>query len=106
MADKPSNPEEDYFAREEAEKRYRLAKELAEREKVAEAEALKTAHWMKCPKCGHDLSTVSVRGVEIDKCFHCNGMFLDDGEFEKLAEGHQENKVINAIVNVFRRSPR
>lgn len=106
MADKPSNPEEDYFAREEVEKRYRLAKEMAEREKADEAEKLRQAHWMKCPKCGHDLSTVTVRGVEIDKCFHCNGMFLDDGEFEKLAGATRENKVLSAIVNVFRRNPR
>lgn len=104
MAEKPSTPEDDWFAREDIEKRYRLAKEVAAKEKAAEAEALKQAHWMKCPKCGHDLSTVQFRGVEIDKCFHCNGMFLDDGELEKLAGEPEQHRVLTSIVNVFRRS--
>lgn len=103
MPDKPSTPEDDYFAREDVEKRYRIAKELESRQRAEEAEKLRLAHYMKCPKCGHDLETIRYRDVEIDRCFHCSGTWLDAGELEKLAGAEGEHKVLSAIVNVFRR---
>jgi Zn-finger nucleic acid-binding protein len=48
---------------------------------------------MKCPKCGYDLETVKFRGVSIDKCFHCNGTWLDAGELQLLAGGDLAEKV-------------
>jgi hypothetical protein len=41
-------------------------------------------HWMKCPKCGHELVAESLDGLEIDRCRFCEGFFLDAGELEKL----------------------
>jgi Zn-finger nucleic acid-binding protein len=31
------------------------------------------------------LQELSVRDVVVDKCFHCHGLFLDEGELEKLS---------------------
>ena len=31
------------------------------------------------------LTEIAYRGVLVDKCFSCNGLWLDDGEMEKLA---------------------
>ena len=53
--DKPSKAEDEYFARQELERRKKWAKEQAANMAAAEKENLKKAHWMKCPKCGMDL---------------------------------------------------
>lgn len=50
-----------------------------------ERERLKSLHWMHCPKCGSVLDEVVFRGVKVDKCFGCGGVYLDDGELEQLA---------------------
>lgn len=104
MSKKPTNSEEDYFAREDLLKRYKLAQEQAEKRKADEAAALKAAHFMKCPKCGNDLQVIRYREVELDKCFTCNGTWLDDGELEKLAGIEEKHGVLTSIVNAFRRS--
>ena len=39
---------------------------------------------MKCPKCGHDLKTQTLEGVEIDRCTFCEGFFVDAGELDQL----------------------
>jgi len=57
----------------------RQAKETAE-----QRSRLKELHWMKCPKCGHDLKTQALEGIEIDRCTFCEGFFVDAGELELL----------------------
>ncbi len=100
MSDKTSSPEEEYFARENAEKLRKLAAEQKARMAAAETAALKKAHWMRCPKCGMELKTISYRGLELDRCFHCNGTWLDEGELEKLA-GDKKDGVMASVLNLF-----
>jgi len=82
---KPSHPEEEYIARQEALLRHIAAVEKARAMAAAERERLRREHWMKCPKCGQDLETVIYRGVSIDRCYHCGGTWLDAGQLEQLA---------------------
>lgn len=49
-----------------------------------ERSRLKELHYMHCPKCGSSLTEVQFRGVQVDKCFACGGVYLDDGELEQL----------------------
>ena len=98
---KPSNEEEEYFAREEAQKRHQLAVEATRGMEQAERERRQRLHHMKCPKCGYDLETIRFRDVAIDKCFHCNGTWLDAGELETLA-GHGTT-LVDRLVAVFKR---
>ncbi len=98
---KPSNEEEEYFAREEAEKRHKIAVEAARATAAEDLEQQRLLHHMKCPKCGYTLETVRFRAVSIDKCFHCNGTWLDSGELEALA-GHDDN-LLDKIAAVFKR---
>lgn len=70
---------DDVQARREAHRRRTL-----ELDDTARA-ALRQLHYMHCPKCGVDLEEIVFRGVRIDKCFGCGGVFLDDGELEELA---------------------
>jgi len=82
----PSNPEEEHFKREEIEK-IRRAKHESHQKLAEEAKSrAKELHWMHCPKCGMELTEIEYRGVQVDNCFNCGGMFLDVGEAEKILE--------------------
>ena len=85
MIDRPSESEEEYFKRQELgrlkQMREKAAKETAEQERAK----LKDLHWMCCPKCGLELAEVEFRGVVVDACFACGGMFFDHGEIDKIA---------------------
>ena len=63
----------------EAREAERKAKETA-----AERKRLKDLHFMKCPKCGHDMKVETLESVEIDRCTYCEGFFVDAGELDKL----------------------
>ncbi len=103
MPDKPSNAEEEYFARENAERLRKLAAEQKAALAKAEREALKKQHWMRCPKCGMEMQEIHFRGVDIDRCFACGGTYLDAGELEKLA-GEEGSPFFRAVLNIFRTS--
>lgn len=97
---KPSKDEEEFFARQEAEARRKLALEKARAMEHAERERLRAVHHMRCPKCGMELETIAVRGVQVDRCFSCNGTWLDEGELETLAG--KEPGFLQKVVSVFR----
>lgn len=103
--EKPSTVEEEYFAREEIEKKRKLALEQSAKLAAQQREDLKQLHWMKCPKCGMDLQTLKRGDVEIESCFNCHGVWLDAGELETiLAHGHENSgKVMGAVLNLFKR---
>jgi uncharacterized protein len=102
-AKKPSNTEEEYFAREEAEKLYRMHKEKIKEIDTAKMTTEKAAHWMKCGKCGYDLQTITWRKVEIDKCFRCGVVLLDDGELEKLAGQENASELLGSFLGIFKK---
>ena len=84
MPVKPTEAEEEYFARLEFERRRKV---LAEKEgRAAEAERLRVleAALNRCPKCGASLVPVTFRGVELDKCSRCSGIWLDCGELDQV----------------------
>lgn len=100
MNSKHLTPEEEYFAREDLAKIQKLAEENRGKMAQEEQEKLKKLHWMSCAKCGHELHAVPFRGVNIDKCFNCGGVFLDNGELEKLAGN--ESGFMNAVLSLFK----
>jgi DNA-directed RNA polymerase subunit RPC12/RpoP len=102
MTEKPSNQEEEFFAREEAEKLYRLHQEKLKSQDAAAAEAEKKAHYMKCPKCGYGLEAIQWRKVEVDKCFRCGVVVLDDGELEQLAGQENAGGFIASLSTLFK----
>jgi Zn-finger nucleic acid-binding protein len=42
-----------------------------------------------CPKCQNVMHTVDRRGVHIEQCQGCRGIFLDRGELEQIAGAEQ-----------------
>ena len=57
----------------------RKAQETAEQQRK-----LRELHFMRCPKCGHELKSEDLEGIEIDRCTFCEGIFMDAGELEDL----------------------
>ena len=98
---KPTTTEEEYFARENAERMRKLAAEQKKSLAQAERDKLKQLHQMRCPKCGMELKEIDVRGVQVDRCFSCNGTWLDAGELEKLGGGQPTDSVMASILRVF-----
>src|SRR4029450_4578457 len=71
----------------EAAQKARAARE-AERTAREATEVLaerKAQHFMKCPKCGHDLVEEELEGVRVDRCTFCEGVYLDAGELDRVA---------------------
>jgi hypothetical protein len=85
---KPTNQEEEYFIKQEALKLRKLAIKARDEMVEEERKKLKELHWMRCPKCGMKLEEITINSVQVDKCFACNGLYLDDGELEKIT-GHE-----------------
>jgi hypothetical protein len=84
MPVKPSEQEEEYFARLEFERRKQT---LAERQPPAGTESYQqqvAVAQFRCPKCGAALVQMHYKGIEIDKCSHCQGIWLDCGELERM----------------------
>lgn len=100
MPVKPSESEEEYFARQEAERMRKLAAERETRMQAEEREKARELHFMKCPKCGMDLAEIEFAGVKVDKCFHCEGMWFDRGEVELLE--NKDQGFVSKMFKVFR----
>jgi hypothetical protein len=100
MIEKPSENEEEYFGRVEIELRRKLAAERQAKIDAEEKERARTLHFMKCPKCGMQLEEIVAGEVRIDKCFHCQGVWLDDGELERISK--KESGFVGRLINAFR----
>ncbi len=78
--------EEEYFARQEAERRRKLAEARQAKLLAEERERARALHCMKCPKCGMQLEEIAFGDVRVDKCFSCEGLWLDSGELEVIRQ--------------------
>lgn len=47
---------------------------------------LKKGEFMKCPNCDVNLVMSEKKGIEIDYCPQCRGIWLDRGELDKIIE--------------------
>lgn len=79
--------EDEYFVKKEREL---VAKLKAKQEEEAKAE-IKKSCYMHCPKCGEKLKERHFRKIVIDQCSGCQGIWLDAGELEQVAEREGES---------------
>lgn len=100
MPVKPSDNEDEYFARQEIERKKAEAKKRADEMAAKEREQLQQLHFMKCPKCGMDLQTIEFQGIKVDKCGSCNGTWFDDGEIEQLMKN--DPGFVGRVMSIFR----
>jgi len=83
---KPSEKEEEFFARMEFEKKKKIEEEKHKRLAEEEKKRLKKLHYMQCPKCGMELIEIDYKGIKIDECSECEGIWLDAGELATVAK--------------------
>ena len=99
MTRKPSESEEEYFARIEYERRKKIEREKQERLAAEEKTRLRDLHYMKCPKCGMDLIEIDYKSVKVDRCSGCDGVWLDAGELDTISK--METSVAGRILELF-----
>jgi len=75
---KPSDNENEWFARRDAEW-------LKEQRARLDADRQAKAGEMTCPRCQGTLAQRVWRGVSLDSCTSCHGLWLDAGELAMLA---------------------
>jgi len=102
MPVKPSETEEEFFARKEYERLKKSQEDsqkyLAANQRVKEKEL----HYMKCPKCGMNLVEIDYKNIKVDKCSECEGIWLDAGEIEVV--GQMDKSGLDKLFSVFSRS--
>ena len=84
MPVKPTEKEEEYFARLESERRKKAMAEQASAAAEEERRRVLAVARDRCPKCGASLIAVWYRGVELDKCSNCQGVWLDCGALDPV----------------------
>ncbi len=101
MPVKPSEREDEYYARKEFEDKKKREEEKQIEMEIAEKQRLKELHFMQCPKCGMKLIEINYKNIEVDKCSGCNGIWLDAGEMEAVAKLNQN--VLNKWFDTFKK---
>ncbi len=101
MPVKPTDQEDEYFARIEQEMKKKIAERTSGQASKEEREKLRRLHFMKCPKCGMDLIEIDFKGMKIDECSGCRGMWLDAGEFDAM--GKIEKPALQRLFGVFKK---
>ncbi len=51
-----------------------------------------------CPSCKTPMVKTNVFGVQIDTCYKCGGIFLDNGEFQRVRTSFKKRKKVQPVV--------
>jgi hypothetical protein len=94
---KPSRNEEEYFHREEFNKRMSAARARETRREKEAREAWLTSHKGRCPKCGGMLERISTADARADQCPACLGVWLDHETFDRLTHPDEKNTYLTGI---------
>ncbi len=60
--------------------------------KTEEDRRIRELHFMHCPKCGKKMKEIHVKGITLDQCGDCQGIFFDGGELDLLLEKTVEDQ--------------
>ncbi len=99
MGGRPDDWEEENFARIEFQRKKKVEEEKQGKITEQEKKRLKELHYMKCPKCGMALIEIDYKGMKVDKCPGCEGIWLDAGELEAISK--VETKALDKWFYVF-----
>jgi len=100
MSVKPSEKEEEYFAKMQFEKKKKIEEEKHKKLATEEKNRLKDLHFMRCPKCGMELIEIDYKSIKIDKCSECEGIWLDAGELDSVSK--IEKTGLDKLFSVFK----
>jgi hypothetical protein len=97
---KPTEQEEEYFARLEFERRRKVLEERESQAAEEERQRILAVARGRCPKCGAELVPVPYRGIELDKCSRCQGVWLDFGELDQVVA--EDTGLLGSVRRIFR----
>ncbi len=89
--------EEDYFFKQNKKLIEEKRKQLDAARKAQEADSGRHIHWMKCPKCGSNMSEINMKGIKVDQCSGCGGIYFDRGELELLMQAEQPKGFFSSL---------
>ena len=89
--------EEEYFHRKNQELLAQKRAELDAQRQAQETAQLRELHWMRCPKCGHELVEEERSGIKVDHCPSCGGVFFDAGELDLLLQAEEPAGFLSAL---------
>lgn len=98
---RPSEREAEYIARMEYERLKKIEEEKHKRLKTEEKNKLKELHYMRCPKCGMEMIEIDYKGIKIDECSECEGIWLDAGELEAVSK--LEKGSLDKLFSIFKK---
>lgn len=99
MPIKPSEKEEEYFARQMFETKQKVEQEKQQQLAETERQKAKELHFMKCPKCGMNLVEIDYKSIKVDRCSSCEGIWLDTGELARIVK--LEKGALDRLFSVF-----
>ncbi len=91
--------EADYFLREESVSKHKLQTQSERKQKKDVDDQLKALHYMKCPKCGHDLVKKRLSYIDVDQCSSCGVLVLEPGDIDRFIA--EEKSVLKAFIDFF-----
>ena len=59
----------------------------------------KELHWMRCSRCGGTVQEISFKGIMVDRCQDCGGVFFDINELKLLS--HEDSSFLKSMVDFF-----
>ena len=95
--------EEEYFYRKNQELLAKKRAELDAQRQSQESAQLRELHWMRCPKCGQQMTEEERSGLKIDHCTGCGGVFFDAGELDLLLSAEEPAGFLTALRKRFKR---
>jgi ribosomal protein L37AE/L43A len=102
LGEKGYNKEEEYFYKQNQALIEKRRKELDSKRQVQEQQHTHP-HWMKCPKCGKDMTEIALQGIKVDQCGSCGGIYFDRGELELLMEAREQKGFLSGLTSLFRK---
>ena len=100
--EKGHSKEEEYFYKINKELIDKKRKEFDAQQSGQAALEKRTTHWMKCPKCGEEMTEIELAGIKVDRCDGCGGIYFDHGELEILMESQEPKGFLGAMKRLFR----
>jgi len=99
MAVTPSDQEDEYFAKQEFERRKKALTEQERLGAAAQRQQILAVAKNRCPKCAAPLVTIRYRNVELDKCTECQGLWFDFGELDQVLT--EESGFLGGLKRIF-----
>jgi len=95
------NREEEFFYKKNKELLDKMRTELDAKRAEQEDKAELNEHWMKCPKCGHNMVEVPLAGIKAEQCTNCLGIYFNKGELELLLGVQEPRGFLGVLKRLF-----